>query len=229
LAPGQSFDLQVGGAGGVPASGYSAVVFNLTAVAPTGPGYLTADPTGTSRPTASNVNFTAGDTVPNRVVIGLPASNTASGGRVTIYNFSGYTDVVVDVNGYYTDPSGSGAVYGPQNPNRVLDTRAGIGGTRAPVGQDATIPLQVGSACSVTNGARGAVLNFTVDAPTGPSYLTVYPGDAASRPTASDLNFVAGQTVPNLVQVGLASDGTIRVYNFQGSTEVIADLMGCFY
>jgi hypothetical protein len=44
----------------------------------------------------------------------------------------------------------------------------------------------------------------------------------------SDLNFVAHQTVPNLVVVKLGNNATIDVYNSAGSTDVIMDLVGYY-
>ena len=50
--------------------------------------------------------------------------------------------------------------------------------------------------------ANTVVLNVTVTDPTAGSYLTVWPQGSA-RPTASSVNWVAGQTIPNTVTVGL--------------------------
>jgi hypothetical protein len=78
------------------------------------------------------------------------------------------------------------------------------------------------------SGESALVLNVTVTNPTAASYLTLWP-DGTPRPLASDLNFVAGQTVPNLVVVKLgASSPTFDVYNAAGSTDVVIDLVG-FY
>ncbi|MBZ9596411.1 N-acetylmuramoyl-L-alanine amidase [Streptomyces erythrochromogenes] len=48
------------------------------------------------RPGVSNLNFTAGQTVANLVVV--PVVD----GRVTFYNNSGSTDVIADLNGWFT-------------------------------------------------------------------------------------------------------------------------------
>src|SRR5690606_13337358 len=68
VQPGGALSLQVTGRGGVPASGVDAVVLNVTVTEPTDAGYVTVWPTGEPRPTASNLNYTAGQTVPNLVV-----------------------------------------------------------------------------------------------------------------------------------------------------------------
>ena len=59
------------------------------------------------------------------------------------------------------------------------------------------------------------------------SWITVWP-DGASKPTASDLNFVAGQTIPNLVVVKVAANGKIDINNANGSTDIIVDVTGWF-
>ena len=90
------------------------------------------------------------------------------------------------------------------------------------------ITLQVSGQGGVpATGAVGAVLNITVTNGTASSYLTVWP-DGTTRPLASDLNWVAGQTVPNLVVVGLGANGKLDIYNAAGSTDVILDVVGYY-
>jgi hypothetical protein len=214
--------VQISGAGGVPASGAAAVVLNITVTNTTTGGFLTAFPTGQSRPNASNLNWSAHKTIANRVVVTI-----GTGGRVTLFNSSGTTDVIVDVNGYFTDGTGSGAQFVGVTPNRDVDTRhtgrvasgatlhvlvAGVGGVPA-----------MGSATPPT----AVVVNVTALGSTAAGHFTVYPG-LTSRPTASDLNFLARQTVPNLVVVKVGTDGTINVANLAGATHVLVDVVGWF-
>jgi hypothetical protein len=70
------------------------------------------------------------------------------------------------------------------------------------------------------------VANVTVTEPTESSYLTVYPD--GPRPLASNLNYLPGQTVPNLAVIPLSSAGKIDFFNRFGSTHVILDLVGWF-
>ena len=85
------------GRGGVPAGGASAVLMNVTAIAPSTGTYVTVYPAGTARPFASNLNATAGQVVPNMVL-----SRLGSGGAAVLYNNSGSIDLVADVMGYFT-------------------------------------------------------------------------------------------------------------------------------
>jgi len=57
--------------------------------------------------------------------------------------------------------------------------------------------------------------------------LTVRPSTSA-LPNASDLNWTAGRTIPNLVVATLGSTGAISFYNAAGNTDVIVDLVGYF-
>ena len=98
LAPGATLSVQVTGVGTSPVpTGVSAAVLNVTAVMPTASGFLTVFPAGTTMPTVSNLNFKPGVTVANLVTVPLSSS-----GMVSIYNHAGNTNVVVDVDGYYT-------------------------------------------------------------------------------------------------------------------------------
>ena len=70
-------------------------------------------------------------------------------------------------------------------------------------------------------------LNVTVDQPSAGGYLTLYP-DLTTKPLVSNLNFVAGQTVPNLAMVKVGTNGKVRVYNLSGTTHVILDVVGYY-
>ena len=89
-------EVQVAGRAGVPVSAAS-VVLNVTAVDAAGPGFATVFPCGVERPLASNVNFVAGDTVPNSVIAKVGAD-----GKVCVYS-SQRIDTVVDVAGYFAN------------------------------------------------------------------------------------------------------------------------------
>src|SRR5207248_787505 len=118
LGPGASYDIVVAGAGRPAPAGAVAAVINVTAVNPTADGYLELYPTGSppASPT-SNLNFVAHQApVPNLVIAPIGA-----GGKVTVFNKSGNTDVIFDVMGYFP----AGAQYAPVTPVRLLDTRAG--------------------------------------------------------------------------------------------------------
>ncbi|GAA0679944.1 hypothetical protein GCM10010193_37020 [Kitasatospora atroaurantiaca] len=225
VGQGRTISLTVGGVSGIPA-GARAVTLNVTATKPTAGGFLTVFPHGQSRPTASNLNFTAGQTVPNLVTVPV-----GTDGKVDFFNFLGDTDVIADLAGYYlADAPQTGGVFRKLDaPTRLLDTREGVGtgGVKAPVGQGRTISLTVGGVSGIPAGARAVTLNVTATRPTAGGFLTVFP-HGQSRPTASNLNFTAGQTVPNLVTVPVGADGKVDFFNFLGDTDVVADVFGYY-
>ena len=230
MAAGQTINLTVAGAGGVPATGVSAVALNVTETDATGPeSYLTVFPAGGTRPVASNLNFSAGPSRPNLVIVPVGAN-----GQVSIYNNLGAVDVVADVEGYYSTAGATqvGASYNPLAPARNLDTRNGTGlGTAivAPVAAGGTLNLTVAGVNGVpATGVTSVVLNVTATNATGPeSYLTVFP-TGTPIPLASNLNFVAGQTVPNLVIATVGANGQVSIYNNLGSVDVVVDVEGYF-
>ena len=226
LAPGATLTLQVTGRGGVAATGVSAAALNITATAPTKSGYLTVYGAGGTKPTASNLNFAAGQTIANLVV-----SPIGTNGRVQLYNGSaGTVHVIADVSGYFTAGSvtTSGA-FASVPPSRLLDTRTGVGAPKGALAPGATLTLQVtGRGGVAATGVSAAALNVTATAPTKSGYLTVY-GAGGTKPTASNLNFAAGQTIANLVVSPIGTNGRVQLYNGSaGTVHVIADVSGYF-
>ncbi|WP_251064712.1 hypothetical protein [Streptomyces sp. ISL-44] len=218
VGPGGVVTLQVAGVKGVPASGVTAVVMNVTAVNPTEAGHVTVYPNGQAAPGVSNLNFTAGQVVPNLVTV--PVVN----GKVDLRNNSGSVDLIADVTGYY---SANGSTFSAGSPVRLLDTRTGTGARAGAVGQGGVVSLQVAGVEGVPlTGVTAVVLNVTVTNPTQDGHLIVQPHGVA-RPNVSNLNFLAGQTVSNLVVVPVV-DGRVTFYNNTGSADVIADLNGWF-
>jgi len=233
VGAGATLQVTVTGVGGVPATGVTAVVLNVAVAGATGPeSYLTVWPAGAARPTASNLNFAAGPATSNAVI-----AQVGAGGKIAVYNYTGSTQVIADVAGWYAAPATppAGSTYVGMSPNRLLDTRdgTGTGGAVAPVAAGATVDLTVVGVGGVpAAGVTSVVLNVTVTGASGPdSYLTLFPAGTA-RPIAANLNFVAGQTIGNLVVVrvlnGGVLNGKVSIYNNVGSTHVVADVQGWF-
>ena len=221
LGPGASLDMQVTGRGGIPASGVQAVSMNVTVTETTAPGYLTIHPTGEVRPLAATLTYDANATVGSRTMVKL-----GTGGKVTIFNGGQYTDVIVDVGGWFTDSSVAGTLGAltALNPTRILDTRDGLG-FLGPLLNSGSSDVQVTGRGGVpSSGVRAVVMNVTVTQPVGPGYLTISPA-GATRPLASDLNYAAGETQANLVLVQLGTGGKVSLFSSAGS-HVIFDVAG---
>jgi hypothetical protein len=219
----------------------TAVALNLTAVDATRSGVLTADPANLHGlvTTTSNVNFAPGQTTSNMAVVTLgdTLSTTASAvGDIEIHNSSSApVDVVADAFGYFTgsadpEPAG-GSVYVPfPAPVRVLDTRADGGPVQS--GKPYLLPFQTDSAVTA------AVFNATIADPTRNGSLSVYPydpSDPGAVPTISNVDYAAGQTIPNLV---IATPGNVATkYDLfemgaylggSGTAQLILDESGFF-
>lgn len=222
IAAGTPRSLQVAGQGGVPLTGASAVVLNVTATSPDRDSWIRLYPSGENLPDASNLNFAAAQTVPNLVVAKLGGD-----GKVMVHNAVGSTHVVVDVFGYFSPAAGSRLV--PLAPTRILDSRDGTGrgGLKAFLGTT-PIDLTVAGAGGVpSSGVEAVVLNVTTTSPSASSWLTVWP-KGQIQPNASNLNYEPGTTVANLVVVKVGTGGIVQLANAVGSTHCIADVVGYF-
>ncbi len=218
--------LQVSGRGGVPASGVSAVVLNVTVTAPTKAGFLSVYGEGDALPGTSNLNFVVAQTVPNLIITAV-----GTDGKVALHNSSGGTvQLVADVSGYYRSgaPTVAGT-FGSLSPSRLLDTRTGVGAAKIAVAAGGTVHLQVnGSGGVPASGVSAVALNVTVTEPTKAGIMSVY-GDGDALPGTPNLNFVAAQTVPNLVIAAVGIDGKVAFHNGSGGTvQLVADVSGYF-
>ena len=236
IGPGKTIDLQVSTRGGVPSAGATAVVLNVTVVAPTSQGYVTLYPTGATRPVASSVNFNAGFTGANLVTVKL-----GTGGKVRFFNASGNTHVIADVMGYYhgatsTAKAGYGGYSGIE-PTRMLDSRDPGLGALLPR-EWYTTGLDFGA--DVNTHIKGYAVNITATGTTGTGYFTAWNGNPAVIPSTSTLNFTKGKTVPNMAIVPTSACGAdcgvgfetlpiIGVRNLSnGNAHVIVDLVGVY-
>ena len=214
----------------VPA-GATAVILNVTVVGATVPTYVTAFPSGTPAPLASNVNLRPGETVPNLVTVQL-----GTDGAVSLRNAAGSVHLVADLAGYYT-PDAAGVGFAAVDPGRVLDTRSGVGAPRSRVGAGRFVDLRVTGTLPTTDGrtvtvpaqATAVVLNLTAVTPSQATAVRAYPTPAdAAVPTVSNLNPRAGQTVANLVTVAVGQGGSVRLRNDVGTVDLLADVAGYY-
>ena len=189
--------------------------------------------TGTFKPTAANLNYSANQTLSNAATIKL-GTGGSNAGKVSLFNgqVSGNADYIADANGWFR--SGTAAVAGaftPLDPIRILDTRDGTGqnGATVRVPANDSITLVVAGAGGVPASDAGAVVfNLAVTGDPAGGYVTVHPANV-STPTAANLNFVANETISNLVTVKLSADGRVKLFN--GSTQpidLIADIAGWY-
>ena len=206
---------------GVPASGVSALVVNVTATEASGPGFLQAIPTGNGTGATSTVNYVANENAATHAIVPLGA-----GGTISVFT-SNSSHIVVDVMGYITDSteqSTTAGLFVPVPPDRYYDSRIAPNSIHA---GGSTVGVQLaGPPFAVPVGAAALSMNLTSDAATGPGFVTVYPADGAF-PLASNLNYVATTPVANAALVKLSAAGTLNTF-VNVATHVIVDVNGYF-
>ncbi len=220
LGTGASFVLTIAGRAPVPA-GATAVVLNVTVANAGGPGFVTAWPADKVQPTTSVINYEVpGQTIANLVTVPMDGA-----GRVAFFTQT-ETDLIADVQGYYTPAVASRAGrLVALTPARVLDTRAANPIAFGPVlaGQSVDIDFRP---WGVAPDAIAVVLNVTVTDATAPGYWTAF-ATGTTRPVASNLNVIeAGQTVPNQVITPL-SEGRATIFSQSGG-HLIIDISGYY-
>ncbi|MCA1683593.1 MAG: fibronectin type III domain-containing protein, partial [Actinobacteria bacterium] len=223
-----------------PASVASAAV--TPAGVPSAPTAVTATP----RDSAAVVSWVAsaanGSAVTGYTVTSSPAGHSCStSGAVlctlteltngTPYTFTVTANNAVGVSAASApSPSVSPrAAFRSLSPERLLDTRSGLGyvGDKPAAGQ--TVELQVtGVGVSLLPAdASAVVLNVTGVQATANGFVTVWPC-GSPRPNAANLNLVATEPArPNLVIAKVGIGGKVCLYTLSG-THLLADLSGYY-
>lgn len=187
--------LPLAGHDGVPGDAV-AIAVNVTVTEPERDGFLTIFPCGQSRPVASNVNYAAGQTIPNLVVASL-----GTDGALCIFS-SQKTHVVADVTASYRPSTDLRPLPAPV---RVIDTRVALGwpGAEKIGGSPKKVPILRRSEIPNSTWVGEVIVNITITEPEAAGYLTAYQC-GTPVPATSNLNFVAGQTISNLAAVRLS-------------------------
>ena len=198
---------------GIVSADATSVVMNLTAVGPTGTGYVTAYPCDQTLPNTSSVNYAADQTVPNYVTAKLAVDQS-----VCLFT-SASAHLLADLQGWYAPSSPVGFV--EMAPYRAFDSR-----------KDAPGKVRPNGIMWLTFDTQPAawLMNLTAVGPDAAGYITAYPCEISPLtrpPDTSNLNYTAGQVVPNQV---LVSPGLTRSVCFfsQAGSHLLADLAGSF-
>ena len=188
------------------------VVLNVSLVEPTRAGFVRVAPAGTA-PTTTALNYGA-----KRSATGLVLTR-AAGRAVTVSLHGGAAQLVVDLVGYYDSTSTVGSSFVAATPQRVLDTRNGLGATGRHV-QSVTLTLPA----SVPADATSAVLNLSAVQPSGKGYLRL--AAAAEQPSTTAISFDAARSTTGLAltPIGAGRQVTLTVYG--AAVDVVADLVG---
>jgi uncharacterized repeat protein (TIGR01451 family) len=178
-------------------------------------GYVTAWPTGQTKPLASSLNASTGTITANAAIV--PAG---TGGAIDVFA-SDPTNLVIDINGYFAPMAIGGlSLYGV-SPCRVLDTRK-------PAGSAAVTSVDVAVSagpCGMPATAQAHVVGVTVIPPASMGYLTLWP-QGQIRPLASTLNALDGAITSNLAIVP-TTNGWISAYP-SNAVHMVVDVFGYF-
>jgi hypothetical protein len=215
---------QSGNPCGIPSNAVAYSV-NVTVVPQTVLGYLTIWPTGEGQPMVSTMNSLDGRIKANAAVV--PAGTPTGSVSVFVTNT---TNVVLDINGYFTAGSGSTLAFYPVTPCRVADTRnptGPLGGPSLSGGHERDFPVRQ-SSCNLPNTAAAYSFNVTVVPKTssGVGYLTIWP-QGQPRPTVSTLNDLTDTIVANAALVPAGTGGGLASYA-TNDTDLIIDVDGYF-
>ena len=206
-----------------------------------------ADVTSSTGTPTGTVTFSIGSislcTTPTLVSgVGSCASSAAPAGSNTVM-------ATYSADGTFAPSTGSTSLevadgpYNPIGPVRICDTRpnnpsnltstagapaaqcnGGGGNPGSTLTLGGTKSITVAGDFGVPSDATAVVLNVTVVNPTAPGYLSVYPRGAA-QPMASNIDYVNGQVVPNLVEVGTGTAGEVT-FVASMPTDIVVDVEG---
>lgn len=221
IGAGERVDLQVSGRGGIP-KGASGAIINMIAVNRTASvGYLTPYATGDTRPSNS---FNYAGNVPTSMQAQVKLS---ADGKISIYNGSSTTDLVVDTQGYFTAAGKGGAVFTP-GAGRAYDTRS-TGNTV--MGKNETRSIQIAGKAGVPvmgSGVAAVVLSLTsLKSTAGAGYATVW-ADGTSKPNTTSINFDETTIRTNTITVPLGANGKIAINSVADPTNYVFDVQGWY-
>lgn len=211
----------------VPATA-TAVSINITSVDASTGGHATVWPCATTREETANLNLMAGRIVGNNVIASLDDN-----GEICLWSSVG-TNMVVDVGGWFDE---AGTTVAPESvtPERIVDTRYGIGSPKRKVSRATPLVIDVvgmtatrpdGTTATVPAGTTSVIVNLAAVDAVSAGYLTMWPCSADREETAS-LNFVAGEAVSNGVVAPVDENGQVCIYSRQDAN-VVVDLQGWF-
>jgi hypothetical protein len=227
----RNFDIPQLGGCNIPTTAL-AYSLNPTVVPHGALGYLTIWPAGEAQPVVATLNSSDGRIKANAAIV--PAGTNHS---VSVYA-TDTTDLVLDIDGYFTAPSAQSLQFYPLAPCRVVDTRGdsnlpqGLGAPSLGTGESRRLPI-TSSSCFQHLPNQLLAYSFNVAVVPNPpgqslNYLTIWPSDQA-QPLVATLNNPTATVVANaaIVPAAVASGevGDVSVYTYN-STDVIIDTNG---
>ncbi|HSJ90537.1 MAG TPA: hypothetical protein VK917_00620, partial [Ilumatobacter sp.] len=212
---GRTHRIPVAGRPGVDASA-SLALLNVTVARPTGDGWAIVQACGASSD-ASSMNFRAQEVVPHFTVSALGSGDICVTTSVDAH-------VIVDAFGWAAGSAPVKAV----TPDRVLDTRSGVGGTIGPVRDGDVLRFRVAGHAGVPNDAAGAIVNVVAVRGAATGFVSIDPCDGSGA-TTSTINLWPGVLRANQAVLRLSASGDLcaRVVVDDASTlHLVVDVVG---
>ena len=208
-----------------------AVTANLTVTGATSLGYVYLGPDSPKVPSSSSINFPAGDNRANGVTVPLNAGALFA---VFIGSPGATTHLVLDITGYYL-PDETGSLFVAVAPQRLLDSRYGVGvanhfASKVPQTMSVRGRVDSGGNVIIPQDALAVTGNLTITNQTGLGYAYIGPV-SASVPGNSNLNAPPGDNRANNVTVALDASGGLSMTYVGGdgdSADLIFDVSGYF-
>ncbi|MFI6241615.1 hypothetical protein ACIBEF_17230 [Micromonospora sp. NPDC050795] len=206
------------GIAGIPTSGVSALMVDVTAIYPTANTFLTIYPDLTD-PKASAMNASIGEVMTNSAVV-KPGTN----GKLAVRNAGGNVHIRVDVVGYFTAATGStGSGFVPVNHTRVVDTRTGQGITAGTMPTRGTRAANISGSGLVPSSATAVMLDVVVIGATGNGWLTVGSSTAAE----TGIDYAKGATsIGMVVKLNPGAGGAVVLENRGQAVHVAITVQG---
>ncbi|HYO78547.1 MAG TPA: PKD domain-containing protein [Thermoanaerobaculia bacterium] len=231
IASGQELILNIHGGSNncAPSPNARAASVTVTVVAPDSAGYVDAYATGTPVSNGALTFAPATSPRPNNVIVPVANDGTIALRPMLL---SGAVDLIVDLNGYFTDNAALGVTplgFQPLTACRVYDSSLNGG---APYTQGEIRNIAVQGVCGIPTGSLAASLNVKVKSATAVGNLTLFPA-GSPVPLASNLNdrAVPSAVFTNGVRVPLAANtpdlGT-RMMVYGGTAHLVVDTNGYF-
>lgn len=236
LAARVNHEFVVTGRGGVPTTGVSAVLANVTVISGSSSGGLRLFPKpprtsvfqDQSSYPASNTQSPGVQFRANDIRASMQLLKVGVGGRIRVDLVSlAPVHVIVDVIGWVdsSQPSQGGSRLVAVSPSRIFDTRTGINTTQAPMMHGETRSMRVADGTIIPTGATSVLGVMSSINATSPGFDVVWPAGTA-RPSASSINTVVSAPRSNLASSPTDPNGNWSVYHAGGSGNVFFDVAG---
>lgn len=219
LVSGDTKTVQVTGTAGIPVGASGVVVTMIALNTQNKIGALTPFAYGAARPQNT---FHYQESTETALTAQVPLS---ANGKLSIYNTGSITDLVLDIQGYFTAAGKGGAVFTPAA-GRAYDSRdtSGVAG-----GETRDIQLAgVNGVPVVGSGVTAVVVTLTaIHSSSGDGRATVY-ASGATRPGTTSIDFSGATTRTNSVTVPIGANGKVSIYSVGDPTHYLIDIQGWY-